>query len=278
MIWKTAQKTLDLSERAVIIGILNVTPDSFSDGGHFFNQQKAIDQALRLLDEGADILDVGGESTRPGASPVDAEEEMARVGPIIKGIFAARPNAMVSIDTRKALVAKGALDLGAAIINDVSSLGDPEMGQVVLEYHAGLILMHMQGEPQTMQQNVVYPNGVIHELVEFFKAKQDFVVAQGLDPLAIAWDPGIGFGKKLEHNIEICRSVKAFQDALPDRPLIYGVSRKAFLAPFSAADRDVNTAVLNGFLRQQGVRGFRVHNAQMNAESIRLTEALLSPS
>lgn len=274
--WKTARRTLDLTERAAVMGILNVTSDSFSDGGHYLDPAAAVDRALAMLAEGAAIIDIGGESTRPGAAPIGEEEEMARVFPVIEALMAQVPECLISVDTSKAAVAEGALARGAGIVNDVTALrGDPRMTEVVRRAGAGVVLMHMQGDPRTMQ---IAPNyrDVCAEVGEQLARALQAAEAAGIARESIALDPGIGFGKTVEHNLELLRCL----DSLPfaGRPLALGISRKAFLGKISGAeDRLPATLAITAYARQKGVCIFRVHDVQANAAALRTVEALLAP-
>ncbi|PID39962.1 MAG: dihydropteroate synthase, partial [Proteobacteria bacterium] len=217
---------LTLGQRPLIMGIVNVTPDSFSDGGHFFSSQQAVDQALRLVEEGADILDIGGESTRPFSEPVSASEETDRVLPVIEALTG-RVDVPISIDTTKAAVARQAVTSGATIINDVSALRmDPEMAATAAECKAPLILMHMQGIPKTMQVEPVYDN-LIENIFTFLTDAIAHATTDGVARSSIIADPGIGFGKTIAHNLEILRRMDRFH-AL-DVPLLIGPSRKMFI-------------------------------------------------
>ncbi len=278
MIWQLAGgRTLDLSGRGVIMGIVNVTPDSFSDGGAFLAPGRAADHALSMLDEGAAIIDVGGESTRPGADPVPTGEELARVLPVVESVLARRPDCLVSVDTSKAPVARAALEIGAAIVNDVTALrGDPAMAAVVAEHRAGVVLMHMQGEPQTMQANPTYGD-VTAEVRAFFAERLEAVRAAGIAPGQVAFDPGIGFGKTAAHNLTLLRELSSLSVA--GRPIILGVSRKAFLAKIAGAEnfseRLWPTAALTALGRDRGARVLRVHDVRPNLLALRTVEAML---
>jgi dihydropteroate synthase len=277
MIWRTRRRTFDLASRGVIMGILNVTPDSFSDGGRFAQVDSAIDQALRMVEEGADIIDIGGESTRPGAEAVSADEEIARVIPVIEKLSKLSPVAL-SIDTSKAAVARAAMAAGAEIINDVTALlGDPAMASVVAESGAGLALMHMRGTPRTMQHNPHY-NDVVSEVADFLNERMTAAKAAGLSEDHLAIDPGIGFGKTVEHNLQLIAGLEKF--AALQRPVLLGVSRKSFLATAAASpdvnDRDTPTAALTALGYQLGARIFRVHAVRPNVQTLRLAESLAS--
>ena len=258
------------------MGILNVTPDSFSDGGDFLNAGRAVEHALAMLVEGAAIIDVGGESTRPGAAPVPADEEIRRVVPVVAAILSKHPECLISVDTSKAVVARAALAHGAAIVNDVTALrGDPELANAVAEYGAGVVLMHMQGEPRTMQNQPVYAD-VVGEVRAFFLERLAAARAAGISPEQVAFDPGIGFGKTVAHNLTLLRELAAL--GVEDRPLVLGVSRKSFLGKVSGAEtmgeRLWPTVALTGVLRERGARVLRVHEVRPNLLALRTVEAL----
>lgn len=256
------------------MGILNVTPDSFSDGGQHQALAAALTQARRMLAEGADIIDVGGESTRPGAAAVSADEELARVLPVIAALRAERPEAVISIDTSKAAVAQAALAAGADIINDVTALqGDPAMARVAAESGAGVCLMHMQGQPRTMQQSPSYTD-VVREVGEFLRRAMESAVAAGVRRECIALDPGIGFGKTREHNLTLLRSLPELLALAPDRPWLVGISRKSFLGG-KVEDRLWPTVALTAALRLEGARVHRVHDVRPNLEAVRMVEAVM---
>ena len=276
MNWHTRSRHFDLSERALIMGIVNVTPDSFSDGGQHAGVGDAVAHALRLVAEGADIIDVGGESTRPGAEPVSAEEEMARVLPVIRELRALT-DAAISVDTMKAAVAEAAMEAGADIINDVSGLHfDAAMAGVAARTGAGLVIMHMQGTPRTMQIRPGYGD-VLAEVATALRASMETARVAGVSAESIVLDPGIGFGKRLDDNLAILRSPGSF--AVGGRPVLLGASRKSFLGQLTgAADpagRDWPTVALTCLAREAGVRIFRVHDVRANAEALRMTEAIL---
>ena len=224
--WHLRDRILDLSRRPLVMGILNVTPDSFSDGGHFTGLDAAVAHGLQLIQDGADLLDIGGESSRPGATPVLVEEELFRVLPVVERL-AAQSSVPLSIDTYKAEVARRCLEAGAQIINDITALaGDPAMADVVRAARAGIVLMHMQGIPATMQLDPKYEN-VVHDIARFFEARLRDLTDLGIPPEWTVLDPGIGFGKTAQHNLELLARLEEFQ-AL-GRPLCLGVSRKGFL-------------------------------------------------
>lgn len=220
----------DVGKRTLVMGILNVTPDSFSDGGQFFSLESAVERARQLVHEGADIVDIGGESSRPGAQPVAVEEELRRVVPVIRAIRKEFP-VPISIDTYKAAVAAAALEAGANIINDISALRfDPQMVKIVAQARVPVVLMHMQGEPRTMQQNPVYTD-VVREIKEFLAERIAFAQAHGVKHIII--DPGIGFGKTVAHNIEILRRLGELQEL--GCPILIGTSRKSFIGRLGSA-------------------------------------------
>ena len=277
MIWQTSRRTFDLTHRGVIMGVINVTPDSFSDGGAFRTAQAAIDHGLRLAEEGAEILDVGGESTRPGSEAVPVEEELRRVLPVIEGL-AGRTSAALSIDTSKADIARAAMAAGAEIINDVTALGgDEAMAEIAAQTNAGVALMHMRGTPRTMQKDPHYDD-VAREVADFFRERLAAARSAGIAADRVAIDPGIGFGKTVEHNLELIASLGAFADL--GCPVVLGVSRKSFLAAAAGceaiADRDAPTVALTGLGRERGARIFRVHAVRPNVAALRVAEAVLA--
>lgn len=224
--WIVGDRVYHLGRRPLLMGIVNVTPDSFSDGGQFFHPERAIEQGLRLVEEGADLLDVGGESTRPGSLPVPLEEELRRVVPVIRGL-ARQTRIPLSVDTSKAAVARAACDAGAGIINDVTALtGDPEMPSVTLAAKASLILMHMQGTPATMQDDPHYAD-VVREVGDYLQERLASLEKVGIEPERMAIDPGIGFGKKQSHNLALLAQLEEVRR--DRRPMCLGVSRKGFL-------------------------------------------------
>lgn len=276
MIWKIRDREIDLSRRAWVMGIINATPDSFSDGGSFLNPQAALAHGLQMVAEGAEILDIGGESTRPGAQSVDADEEIRRVLPVIQALRR-ESEVLLSIDTSKAAVARAALDAGADIINDVTGLrGDPEMPALAASSKAGIVIMHMQGEPRTMQVAPTYDD-VVHEVGNFFRQALARSVACGIDPMRIALDPGIGFGKTPDHNRRLLAELSAFLEF--GRPLLVGVSRKSFLGWLAGSsamdDRFWPGVALTSLCRERGARILRVHDVKPHTEALRMTEAIL---
>ena len=274
--WKIAGQTIDVSQHALVMGVLNITPDSFSDGGRFFTAEKAIEHGVRMAEEGAQIIDVGGESTRPGAEPVPAEEELRRVIPVIEKLRE-KIDTTISVDTSKAHIASEAIQAGASIVNDVTGgRGDKTMMPLVAEKKSGFIIMHMQGNPRTMQANPRYDD-VVSEVADFFRQQYARVLECGIDPMAIAFDPGIGFGKTLEHNLELLAQLERIR--VHNRPLVVGVSRKSFLAKLTGltemSDRLAPAVALTSLLRTRGAGVFRVHDVKENVSALRVTEALL---
>jgi dihydropteroate synthase len=271
--WQLRTRTLELPRRPLVMGIVNVTPDSFSDGGRFVDAGAAADYALQLAADGADILDIGGESTRPYSEPVAAEKELRRVLPVIERI-SRRVDIPISIDTSKAIVARAALENGAQIINDVTGLqGDPEMLWLALEFRAGVCVMHMQGTPQTMQDNPTYAD-VVAEVHEYLRCRRDELVAAGIAQERICLDPGVGFGKTHEHNIELMAHCHEFH-AL-GCPLLVGHSRKGFLGKLigdKEADRTAATIGAALSLAVQGVQIVRVHDVRPFREALAAFEA-----
>jgi dihydropteroate synthase len=225
-IWQLRDRTLTPSASPLLLGIVNVTPDSFSDGGRFFHTDAAVTHALQLLEQGADILDIGGESTRPGSQPVPLDEELARVVPVVRRL-AELTSVPLSVDTNKAEVARQALEAGAHIINDITALqGDPAMPDVVRRYEAGVILMHMQGTPATMQRQPSYAD-VVAEVADFLQTRLQACHDVGIAGSRVVLDPGIGFGKTREHNVQLLAHLEQLQRL--GRPVCLGVSRKGFL-------------------------------------------------
>jgi len=276
-LWKIGDKIVDLSERGMIMGVLNVTPDSFSDGGEFFDSGVAIERGIQIEAEGADIIDIGGESTRPGAESVSVEEELKRVIPVIEKLFS-KIDIPISIDTSKSEVAKAALDAGASIINDVTAgRNDEKMLPLAATRKAALVLMHMQGEPRTMQKSPEYSD-VVREVADFFRQQYACAIECGVDPMRLAFDPGIGFGKTLEHNLSLLKNLKQLR--VQDRPLVVGVSRKSFLGKLigsnEMADRVGPTLAMTSILRERGADVVRVHDVKENVTALRIAESVLS--
>lgn len=275
MTWRIGSRTLDLTQSGLIMGIVNVTPDSFSDGGRFADPGRAVEHALAMVADGADILDIGGESTRPGAEPVGEAEELRRVLPVIRALRS-QSQVLISIDTMKASVARAALDAGADIINDVTGLrGDAAMVRLAAERDCGLVAMHMIGDPQTMQTAPHYDD-VVAEVRSYLNERLRRLTASGIAPERIALDPGFGFGKTLEHNLSLLRHLP--QLAIGDRPLLIGVSRKSMIGKVlhstDMADRHWPTIALTAYAREHGARILRVHDVKPNAHALRMIEAI----
>jgi dihydropteroate synthase len=261
-----------------VMGVVNVTPDSFSDGGRYLDRAAAIAHGLELDSEGAAILDIGGESTRPGASAVAAEEELRRVLPVIEGLISAGAAAQLSIDTSKARVAAAALDAGARLVNDVTALrGDPEMAALVASRGVDCCLMHMLGDPRTMQRDPRYED-VVSEVKAFLEARMRSAVAQGIPEERIMLDPGIGFGKTLEHNLELLRRLEEL--VALGRPVVIGTSRKSFLGRITGREVDerlAGTITTNVLAFERGARVFRVHDVRPVYDALQVAAATVSP-
>lgn len=263
---------LDFNSGPIIMGVVNVTPDSFSDGGEFFDPQKAIDHALQLMEEGADILDIGGESTRPGATPVTSAEEQERILPVIQGIKEKQPKAVISVDTRNADTMQKSIECGADIINDVSALThDSKSLSVVSTAQIPVILMHMQGTPETMQNRPHYDD-VIEDIMAFLVERINVCETAGIKRSNIICDPGIGFGKTLEDNLNILKNLDKFHDL--NCPILLGASRKSFiekLCPNTPADQRLAgslAAAIKGL--EQGTQLFRVHDVKETKQAFKV--------
>lgn len=276
-LWKHRRGTLDLTSKAAVMGVLNVTPDSFSDGGRYAGVDEAVAHGLGMAAEGAAIIDLGGESTRPGAERVSAAEQIRRTRPVIEALRR-RSEVLISIDTTLAAVAEAALEAGADIVNDISGLrGDAGMAGVCARTGAGVVVMHMQGEPRTMQVAPTYGD-VVAEVRAFFAAQMALAVAAGVEAQALVFDPGIGFGKTLEHNLALIRALGRLSPS-EGRAVLLGVSRKSFLGRLvgseDLADRAWPTVALTALGREKGARVFRVHEATPNVQALRMTEGIL---
>jgi dihydropteroate synthase len=273
--WRCREHVLPLGQRTLVMGIVNVTPDSFSDGGMFDDAAQAVKHGLQLIADGADILDVGGESTRPGSDPVGTEEELRRVIPVIEGLHAESPSAPISIDTRHAAVARAAIDAGAVIVNDVTAAADPEMLPLVRDSAAGLVLMHMRGEPKTMQEHPVYDD-VVSEVRDFLASKIGAAAAAGVPRDQLCVDPGIGFGKDLAHNLTLLHEIGTF--AKLRVPVLVGVSRKRFIGQLTgvddAAERVGGTAGAVAWCAARGVDVVRVHDVREMTRVVRVVDAI----
>ena len=266
-----------LGRRTLVMGILNVTPDSFFDGGKFFRLESALEHARRLIREGADIIDIGGESSRPGAQPIPEEEELRRVIPVIRALRQ-ESSVPISIDTYKASVAEAALEAGANIVNDISALRfDGRMVEVVARAGVPVVLMHMRGEPRTMQQNPVYTD-VVREIKEFFAERIAFARAHGIEQILI--DPGIGFGKTVAHNLEILRRLGEFREL--GCPILIGVSRKSFIGRLCGTDEDPlppserleGTIASNVIAVLNGAQIVRVHDVAAHKRALAIVDAI----
>jgi dihydropteroate synthase len=262
---------------ARIMGIVNVTPDSFSDGGQFLDAERAIAHGRELAAEGADVLDIGGESTRPGAEGVTAEEELARVGPVVEAL-ARDDGPPVSIDTSKLAVAEAALSAGAAMVNDVTALrAEPELAGLCAERDCEVVLMHMLGEPRTMQENPTYDD-VVDEVKAFLADRVEFALAEGIGGERIWIDPGIGFGKTVEHNLELHRRLGELAEL--GRPISFGSSRKSFIGKLTGAEvheRLGGTIASNVIAYVNGARMLRVHDVAPLRQGLTVAEAILDP-
>lgn len=274
--WRIRGGRLTLEHQPWLMGIVNVTPDSFSDGGRFRDADAAVAQALQLANDGADILDVGGESTRPGADPVSLADELQRIIPVIERL-AERTQLPISVDTYKAEVARQALRAGAHIVNDISGLQfDAAMVDVCREYSAGIVCMHIQGTPQTMQLNPQYTD-VVAEICGFFRARRDALLAVGIDAEQLVWDPGIGFGKTAEHNLEILSHIAEFRQL--SRPVLVGHSRKGFLKRVlgrAVDERLFGTLGVSIALAAQGADILRVHDVAATRDALTAWQTVLT--
>ena len=280
---KDPRKTVGVGDRTlgpdpVLVGVLNVTPDSFSDGGDFLGPERAVARAATMLDEGAQIIDVGGESTRPGSDPVSPEEEARRVVPVIRGILAERPGAIVSVDTYRSGTAEAALRGGASVVNDVTALrGDPRLTEVVADARCPVILMHMLGEPKTMQRDPRYGD-VVREVRGFLAERAERAVAAGVGEENIILDPGIGFGKTLEHNLALLNKLDAIVEL--GFPVLVGASRKSFIGRITgvgeARERVPGTVATTVLAYERGATLFRVHDVRENREALAVARAILN--
>lgn len=274
MILQAKDRTLELSERPVVMGVVNVTPDSFFDGGRYAKPDAAIRHALRLAEEGADLLDIGAESTRPGAESIDEGEERRRLMPVVTAVAKA-VRIPISVDTMKSAVAGAALEAGAVIVNDVSALrADPAMAELVATTGAGVVLMHMQGIPKTMQIAPAYDN-VVGEIAEFFRERIRFCRERGIGEDQIVLDPGIGFGKLLIHNLTLLGQLETFVPF--GRPILVGVSMKSFIAQVlgrPVEERSWGTAAAIALAVSQGARILRVHDVAAMKEVVTMAAAI----
>jgi len=266
---------LDLTRKTHIMGILNITPDSFSDGGRHFDRATAVEQGFRMVEDGADIIDIGGESTRPGSEPVSVDEELRRTIPVIEEL-AKKISVPLSIDTYKAEVAQKALDAGASIINDISGLRfDPEMPKVVAKFNVPVVIMHIKGKPKDMQQNPVY-EALIPEIMDYFRISIRLAKKFGIREDLMVLDPGIGFGKTFDHNLELLNNLE--QLTLLEKPLLIGPSRKAFIGKIlgdaPATERLEGTAAAVAVSIMKGANIIRVHDVKEMAKVARVVDAI----
>ena len=267
-------RLIEFPGRPLIMGVVNVTPDSFSDGGRYLDAEAAVAHAVRLVEEGADLLDIGGESTRPGADVVNEAEERRRAIPVVTAVAKA-VTVPISIDTSKAAVARAALDAGAVLVNDVTALrGDPTMVDVVARTGAGIVLMHMHGTPRTMQQAPRYDD-VVEEILAFFEERIRFAMAHGIVRRQIILDPGVGFGKLLIHNLSLLAQLRHFEQF--ECPLLVGVSRKAFLGQLvdrPVQERQWATAAAVAMAVDRGAGILRVHDVRAMKDVVQVTAAI----
>ena len=277
-IWRCGPHVIPLGRRTLVMGIVNVTPDSFSDGGSYANVDDAVKHAIQMVADGAELVDVGGESTRPGSDVVAPEEEIHRVVPVIRRIVDELPDVPVSVDTRKPAVARAALEGGASIVNDVSAGADPAMFGVVGEAGAGMVLMHMKGEPKTMQDDPSYYD-VVAEVRGFLGDRVEAAVGAGIDLERLCIDPGIGFGKTLEHNLTILHDIRAFHHL--GVPVLVGPSRKRFIGTLTDTDVDdriEGTAGVVAWCAAEGVDIVRVHDVKEMTRVVRVVDAIARPA
>ncbi|WP_295875966.1 dihydropteroate synthase [uncultured Akkermansia sp.] len=273
MNWFVRRHELNVERGGVLMGIVNVTPDSFSDGGRFYALEEALGHAEELERQGAVILDIGGESTRPGAAEVSADEEVARVLPVVRELRK-QSEAVISVDTRHAAVAAAVLEAGADVINDISGLSDPGMAELCAEARCGVVVMHMQGRPETMQDAPAYGD-VLEEVRRYFEERYDFLLGKGLLPEQVCWDPGIGFGKTLDHNLTLLSNMDQLHVA--GRPVLLGLSRKrmlgAILGGTDSGREPLSTAVMTVWGHLHGAQIHRVHDVEESARALRLVQA-----
>lgn len=271
-------RTLELGDKTLVMGTLNVTPDSFSDGGVFSQQDRALTRALEMVEEGVDIIDIGGESTRPGARPIDPQEELSRILPVVKDL-AKQTDTPISVDTRRAEVARGVLEAGGQIINDITALrADPEMAKVIASHQVPVVLMHMRGKPETMQENIHYVS-LVSDITQYLKQSIDMAFTAGVDSERIIIDPGIGFGKTVDHNLAIIKHLYQFKTL--GRPILVGPSRKSFIGKILDLDVDqreegtmasIAASILNG------AHIVRVHNVRNAIRVSRIADAIKAVS
>ncbi len=275
MIWQCGKYKFDVSSRPLLMGILNVTPDSFSDGGRFNTTDQALVRAMEMVEQGADIIDIGGESTRPGAAKVTAQEEIKRVVPIIEAL-SKKTDIPISIDTYKSQVAQKSLEAGASIVNDISGLRfDPEMAAVAAKFKAGLVLMHIKGTPENMQQDPQYGD-LLGEIKTYLKDSIQVALDAGVERSAIAIDPGIGFGKTVEHNLSLIKNLAYFKDL--DCPMVIGASRKSFIGKLNndipATERLPGSLAAAVLAVQKGAKIIRCHDVTETKQALNIAIAI----
>lgn len=271
-IWRhrTGQIVLD---RTRVMGVLNVTPDSFSDGGRYFEPESALRRGLEMADQGADLLDIGGESTRPGSDPVSMEEEWRRIGPVIRGLTG-KVEVPLSVDTMKPVVAEHAIEAGASIVNDISGLRDPAMVRLVASRRVGVVAMHMLGNPKTMQQHPTYADAV-KEVREFLEERIRVLEVAGVPSEGIAIDPGVGFGKSVEHNVALLRNLDQLVDL--GHPVVVGVSRKSFIERLGGGrtgERLPGSLAAATVAIVRGAHVVRVHDVAETVRAMRVADAI----
>jgi dihydropteroate synthase len=274
VVWRAGPQVLECQARTLVMGIVNVTPDSFSDGGRFFDPEMAVTRGIEMVRDGADIIDIGGESTRPGSDPVSIEDERERVVPVVKRL-AAEVQAPISVDTRKHEVAQAALDVGASIVNDVTAGRDPEMFRLVRDSGAGMVLMHMKGEPKTMQKSPHYDD-VVREVHDYLGGRVQAAVEAGVRWEHLCVDPGLGFGKTSAQSLRLMKETDALLDL--GRPVLVGPSRKSFIGDAlgtEVGERLEGTAGAVAYMVAKGAHIVRVHDVKEMARVVRVVDAIL---
>ena len=275
-VWVCRDESFTLGERTLVMGIVNVTPDSFSDGALFASAEDAVAHGARLVDEGADLVDVGGESTRPGSDPVEVDEELRRVVPVIEGLAKARPGTPLSVDTRKPEVASAALDSGASVVNDIAAGRNSALLETVSRTGAGIVLMHMLGEPKTMQDDPRYDD-VVAEVHEFLRERIEAAVFAGIPEERICIDPGIGFGKNVDHNLALLRAVPALR--ILGAAVMVGASRKGFIGALTgiddAAARLEGSLAVAVLAAAHGADLVRVHDVEATVRALKVADAVV---
>jgi dihydropteroate synthase len=273
LIWRAGDRFLDCRARTLVMGILNVTPDSFSDGGRFFDSEAAVSRGVQMALDGADILDIGGESTRPGSDPVSTTDERERVVPVIKRL-ASEVDVPISVDTRKHEVAEAALEIGATIVNDVTAGGDPRMFALVRQSEAGMVLMHMKGEPKTMQRNPHYDD-VVSEVHDFLESRIRAALDAGVEWSGLCIDPGLGFGKNTDHSLRLMKQTGELLDL--GRPVLVGPSRKSFVGEVLGTEIDERlegTLAAVAYMAGKGAHIVRVHDVKETVRVVRVVDAI----